>query len=199
MPSARLDELEDEVARRVAAERFDAEDIAAVSEEVRRALIELQASDQKEKEALRTQLKKLEAQGERLIELAADGTLAVEKLRQRLEYVTLQKGAISEKLSRTVERIQRGVDKAHAFVDLLEEPASLYRQLPDNVRRELLAAFFSRLDVQVADQTSPSPQNEPNSMGVYTSGKPSTASARRRTSPRKRRELPAFLRKALSD
>lgn len=126
MPSARLDELEDEVARRVAAERFDADDIASVREEVRRALVELQAADQEEKDALRTQLKKLEAQEERLIELAADGTIAVEKLRQRLEYVTLQKGAITEKLTRTVERIRHGVDKAFAFVDLLEDPDALY-------------------------------------------------------------------------
>lgn len=152
MPSARLDELEDEVARRVAAERFDGEDIASVREEVRRALVELQAADQEEKDALRKQLKKLEGQEERLIELAADGTIAVEKLRQRLEYVTLQKGAITEKLTRTVERIRHGVDKAFAFVDLLEDPAALYKQLPDNVRRELLTAFFTRLDVQVTDR-----------------------------------------------
>ncbi len=76
----------------------------------------------------------------------------LQKLRQRLEYVTLQKGAITERLTRTVERIQRGVDKAYAFVDLLEEPGALYKQLPDNVRRELLSAFFSRLDVRVTDR-----------------------------------------------
>jgi hypothetical protein len=128
------------------------DDVASVREEVRRALVELQAADQEEKDALRTQLNKLEAQEERLIELAADGTIAVEKLRQRLEYGTLQKGAITEKLTRTVERIPHGVDKAFAFVDLLEDPAALYRQLPDNVRRELLTAFFTRLDVQVTDR-----------------------------------------------
>jgi hypothetical protein len=152
MPSARLDELEDEVARQIAAERFDAKEIADVSQEVRRALIALQSADQEEKDALRKQLNKLEAQEERLIELAADGTLPVQKLRQRLEYVTLQKGAISEKVTRTVERIQDGADKAFAFVDLLEDPANLYRQVPDNIRRELLAAFFTRLDVQVTDR-----------------------------------------------
>ncbi|MGN6200157.1 hypothetical protein [Humibacter sp.] len=51
-----------------------------------------------------------------------------------------------------MERIQHGVDTVYAFVGLLEDPAALYRQLPDNGRGDLLAAFFSRLDVQVTDR-----------------------------------------------
>ena len=151
MSSVRLDDIEAAVARVVAAERFDAEDLTAIRGEVRRALEELQASDQEEKDALRKELRKLEAQEERLIDLAADGTLNVEKLRQRLQDVTLRKGAIAEKLAKTAERIQQGVDKAFAYVDLLEEPGRLYQSVPDSVRRDLLGAFFKRLLVRVTD------------------------------------------------
>ncbi|MGF3057584.1 hypothetical protein [Microbacterium sp. YY-01] len=46
----------------------------------------------------------------------------------------------------------QGVEKAYAFVDLLEDHGSLYKQLPSNVRRDLPTAFFSRLDVHVTDR-----------------------------------------------
>ncbi len=139
------------VTRVVAAERFDAEELADVKNELRRALEALQASDQEEKDALRNELRKLEQQEERLIDLAADGTLNVDKLRQRLQDVTMRKGAIAERLAKTAERIQHGVDKAFAYADLLDEPGRLYQTVPDSVRRDLLSAFFTRLLVRITD------------------------------------------------
>ena len=153
MSTVRLDDVEAAVARVVAAERFNPEDLQAIRDEVHSALAALQASDQEEKESLRKELRKLEAQEERLIDLAADGTLNVEKLRQRLQDVTLRKGAIAEKLAKTAERIQHGVEKAFAYVDLLEEPGQLYQSVLDSVRRDLLGAFFKRLLVRVSDGT----------------------------------------------
>ena len=151
MSSVRLDDIEAAVAQVAAAERFDIHDLTAVREELRRALEALQASDQEEKESLRKELRKLEAQEERLIDLAADGTLKVDKLRQRLQDVTLRKGAIAERLAKTAERIQQGVDKAFAYADLLEEPGRLYQSVPDSVRRDLLSAFFKCLLVRVTE------------------------------------------------
>lgn len=193
MSTVRLDDVESELSRVVAAERFDAEDLAAIGDEVRRALAELQAADQDEKEALRKQLRKLEAQKERLIDLAADGTLAVDKLRQRLETVTLQKGLVSEKLMTTVERIQRGVEKAFAYVDLLDDPGALYQRLRDNVRRDLLAAFFKRLFVRVTDGDLDiaTEQTEVNAALHESQAHHHLASARPRL-PAKRREPPAI-------
>src|SRR5690606_38896238 len=85
------------------------------------------------------------------IDLAADGSLNVNKLRQRLQDVTMRKGAIAERLAKTAERIQHGADKAFAYADLLEEPGRLYQTVPDSVRRDLLGAFFKRLLVRVSD------------------------------------------------
>ncbi len=151
MSTVRLDDVEAAVARVAAAERFDLDDLAAVKTELRRALEALHASDQEEKDALRKELRKLEEQEERLIDLAADGSLQVDKLRQRLQDVTMRKGAIAEQLAKTAERIQHGVDKAFAYAELLEEPGRLYQTVPDSVRRDLLGAFFKRLLVRIND------------------------------------------------
>ncbi|WP_185715066.1 recombinase family protein, partial [Gulosibacter macacae] len=151
MRTIRLDDVEDAVARAVASERFRSNELATLQQEVREALHALQAADEEEKNALRSELQKLEAQEERLIDLAADGTLNSAKLRERLEAVTMQKGAVAEKLTRTRERLQHGADKVFAYVDLLDDPAELYRSVSDTTRRDLLGAFFSRLYVYIED------------------------------------------------
>ena len=120
MPSVRLDAVEDAVARAVAAEEFRTEELVEIRDQVRHALEEMQSHEQEEKDALRIQLANLEAQEDRLIDLAADGKLHSSKLRERLEAVTMQKGAVAEKLARTGSRIQRGVDRVYASVDLLD-------------------------------------------------------------------------------
>ncbi|QCP07833.1 hypothetical protein FDF08_07380 [Micrococcus luteus] len=63
----------------------------------------------------------------------------------------MQKGAVAEKLARTGARIQRGVDRVYASVDLLEKPRELYESLPDSARRNLLGAFFSKIQVRVTE------------------------------------------------
>lgn len=63
----------------------------------------------------------------------------------------MQKGAVAEKLARTGARIQRGVERVYASVDLLEKPRELYEGLPDSARRSLLGAFFKRLNVLVTE------------------------------------------------
>jgi len=151
MPSVRLDDVEEAVARAVAAEEFHTEELIEIRDQVRHALEEMQSHEQEEKDALRTQLAKLEAQEDRLIDLAADGKLPSSKLRERLEAVTLQKGAVAEKLARTGARIQRGVDRVYASVDLLEKPRELYESLPDSARRNLLGAFFTKLNVLITE------------------------------------------------
>ncbi|WP_341210606.1 recombinase family protein [uncultured Microbacterium sp.] len=151
MPSVRLDDAEEAVARAVAAEEFHTEELIEIRDQVRHALEEMQSHEQEEKDALRVQLAKLEAQEDRLIDLAADGKLPSSKLRERLEAVTMQKGAVAEKLARTGARIQRGVDRVYASVDLLEKPRELYESLPDSARRNLLGAFFKKLNVLVTE------------------------------------------------
>ena len=47
--------------------------------------------------------------------------------------------------------VQRGVDRVYASVDLLEKPRELYESLPDSARRNLLGAFFKKLNVLITE------------------------------------------------
>ena len=118
--SIRMDDLEAAVARTVALERFSAESRDLMRAGVEKALYEFRAADREVKKTLRAELVKLEAQEDRLIELAADGALATGKLRERLEQVAMKKGVLKEKLAHTEERLHYGAELVLAYIDMLE-------------------------------------------------------------------------------
>ena len=150
-PWLRVEQIEGEVMPVVAAERLAPDAIDGMRASVTDAINNLLASDRDTKAQLTKQLRKLEAQEERLIELAATGTLPIAKIRERIETTTLQTEAIREKLDVTLDRLQYGADTALAYIDLLGEPGDLYQRASDTVRRDLLTAYFSKLIVRVED------------------------------------------------
>lgn len=81
----------------------------------------------------------------------ADGAIASTKVRDKIADLNIQRGAIEEKLSQTIERLRYGAEKLLAYVDLLEQPGKLYEHAPDTVRRELLMALFAKLFVETVD------------------------------------------------
>ncbi|MEX8032570.1 hypothetical protein AB6V29_06020 [Microbacterium sp. 20-116] len=99
------------------------------------------------KSALASEQRKLEDQEERLIELVADGAVATLNLREKLNQIALQKGAVAEKLERTLASLDAGVKRAHAQLDLPQDPAHLYRMSPGNVRRDVLCGLFRKLTI----------------------------------------------------
>jgi site-specific DNA recombinase len=148
-PAIRVEQIEAHLARVVTAERIALEAVEDLKSLVAESIDDLLAADRDAKAQLRKQLHKLEAQEERLIEIAADGTLPLAKIRSKIEQTMLQKEAVKEKLDVTTERLKYGAEKAIAYLDLLSDPGELYRNAPESVRRELLSAFFSRLIVYV--------------------------------------------------
>ena len=150
-PWLRVEQVEAEITPVVADERLDPATIDGIREDLQAAISNLLASDRDAKAQLTKQLRKLEAQEERLIELAATGTLPIAKIRERIERTTLQTEAIKEQLEVTVDRLQYGTDTALAYIDLLREPGNLYQRASDTVRRDLLTAYFSRLILRVED------------------------------------------------
>ena len=76
----------------------NAEAIDGIREAVTKSIANILAEDRDVKAQLTKQLNKLEAQEERLIELAATGSLPIAKSRERIEKATLQKEAIKEKI-----------------------------------------------------------------------------------------------------
>lgn len=132
--SIRMDDLEAAVARAVAVERFTHDALDAIRSEVTKTVDEFHASDREVKKSLRAELVKLEAQEDRLIELAADGSLATSKLRERHEQVSMKKGVLQEKLAHTEERLHYGAELVLAYVDMLANPIELYNRVPDHPR-----------------------------------------------------------------
>lgn len=143
----RVELLEDEVAKTMAAERLDAKTIDDLTALIAESVDALLAAENETKAGLTRKLKQLEAQEERLIDLATNGTFSIPKLRAKLEETTLQKGLVQEKLARTTDRLRYGAETALTYLQLLRNPGELYRNAPDNVRRDLIEAFFHRLRV----------------------------------------------------
>ncbi|SIS11645.1 Recombinase zinc beta ribbon domain-containing protein, partial [Microbacterium sp. RURRCA19A] len=155
LPSLRMEEIEMAVAAEVVREGLTPGDIAVMRVQLQETADEMQAQDQRVKEALRSELRKLEGQEERLIELAADGAVSTPKLREKLNDITLKKRVIAEKLTHTIERLTAGAERAAAQLDLLERPGPLYRNAEGNVRRDLISGLFERFVVTVDEDGSP--------------------------------------------
>jgi site-specific DNA recombinase len=141
----RMDDVEAVLLQRVALEKLTEEEVTTLRTALDETLRDSQIAQVQAQKALRAELKKLEAQEERLIDLAAEGTMAPDKIREKLNRVTLKKKATLEKLGHTETRLEHGGDVVRAYLDLLADPAKFYRNTHNNVRRQILAALFSQL------------------------------------------------------
>ena len=103
---------------------------------------------------LTKQLTKLEAREERLIDLAADGALTRAKIQQRSNAIHLDRARIQAQLANTGAQLALGAQRLRESLDLVADPARLYRHAPDDTRRQLNQTFYQRLylndDNQVA-------------------------------------------------
>ena len=77
------------------------------------------------KKSVGAEFKKLDAQEDRLIVLAGDGGMAIDRLRERLEQASLKKGVIEEKPAQTQEQLNYGNSLVPASVDILANPCSV--------------------------------------------------------------------------
>lgn len=151
LPWLRVEQIEGEVLPVVAGEALSPGAIEDIRDAVSKSIANILAQDRDVKAQLTKQLRKLEAQEGRLIELAATGSLPIAKIRERIEKTTLQKEAVLEQLEVTVDRLQYGTDTALAYIDLLGDPGELYKRASDAVRRDLLTAYFDSMTVRVED------------------------------------------------
>lgn len=143
----RCRKVERAVRSRVDQERLSAATIAELRFEIQQSTAardEAQASVQRD---LKRQLRRLEGQEDRIVELVADGDLPVEKLKARLRAVGLQRAHLQERLAQTDEELQNGFDSIEVYLDMLSEPGALFGQAEDVVRRQLAEAFFSAIFV----------------------------------------------------
>ena len=152
MPGIRVEELEVAVAQEVAAERIGSEVVDQIGKGIDATIADLQATERESRRALRTQLAKLAEQEVRLVDAIAEGDLPVPQLRERVQQIMLQKGAIEERLARTEDSLRFGAERAQAALELVRDPGALYDALPENSRRELLQSLFTSLRAKVTKE-----------------------------------------------
>jgi site-specific DNA recombinase len=151
LPLLAVPEVERAVANEVRRLDLPADFATEARNQVHRDLEHHQASEREVSKRLVQELKKLDAQEERLIDLASDGTLATPKLKQRLQQVKTQQAVVRQRLEQTDEQLQHGADVILSYVDLLSNPGNFYDNTNDVARRKLLTAFFSRLTIDDDD------------------------------------------------
>ncbi len=66
-------------------------------------------------------------------------------MRERLAKLQVQRNALTKRLAATEDIIQQESDMVLSYLDLLEKPGAFYAAADDNVKRKLLAAYFSQI------------------------------------------------------
>lgn len=94
---------------------------------------------------VRKELAALDGKEERLLDLAADGTLTTGKVQDRLRNLQVQRATLTQRLSTTAEVIQQESDTLLRYLDLLERPGAFYAAASDTVKRRLLRAYFAQI------------------------------------------------------
>ena len=89
------------------------------------------------KRQLDSQLAALEGQEENLLDLAAGGSVATDKIRLRLNKITQERERLVHQRDAVALDLTAGATYLEAQLSLLEEPFDLYRDASDEVRRRL--------------------------------------------------------------
>jgi hypothetical protein len=119
----------------------------AVREKITAVLADEQQTTRTLRRNLTQELRRLEVREERLLDLAADATLPQPKIRMRLNQLALDRERVSRELAQVEEQLADAAELLQIAVDLLNDPARLYRQADDANPRLLLQTFFERLYV----------------------------------------------------
>ncbi|MGC4105388.1 MAG: hypothetical protein QM753_03390 [Thermomicrobiales bacterium] len=94
---------------------------------------------------VKKELAALDGKEERLLDLAADGTLTTGKVQDRLRNLQVQRATLTQRLSTTAEVIQQESDTLLRYLDLLERTGAFYAAASDTVKRRLLRAYFAQI------------------------------------------------------
>lgn len=145
LPYLPTGEIEKAVVREFTSLHFSPSQLEIARHHVMRALDHLLATQKEQQSRLRKELKKLEIQEERLLDLAADGSLPTDKLRTTLRDLHVKKRRLNASLDTTDEHLHDRTTMVLSYLDLMQRPDALFTSADGPVRRKLLAAFFTHI------------------------------------------------------
>jgi site-specific DNA recombinase len=104
------------------------------------------------RESLGKQLAELDVQEDRFLDLIGDPEWPQEKIKARLQAVRQSKQRIAHQLENTIDDLEPGRAVLLSALDLLDRPRDLYDTAPDEARKRLNKAIFTRLYLDSTDR-----------------------------------------------
>lgn len=137
--------VEDALLRAVDRLQLTPDAIAAMREQVTSHLDQRLNAEREAHARVKKELAALDGKEERLLDLAADGSLTTSKVQDRLRQLQVQRAALTHRLSTTADVIEQESDMLLRYLDLLEKPGAFYATAGDTVKRRLLRAYFAQI------------------------------------------------------
>ncbi|MET9216236.1 MULTISPECIES: hypothetical protein [unclassified Nocardia] len=156
LPHLRAELVEEAIIDHYATLQLPADFAAELRTLMKETLHDEQASTREHHANLSRRLQAIDERESRLVDLAADGTLPQAKIRARLHELRIERERAEASLGSVSDQLAVGAAVLKDALHLLEDPQTLYRLAPDNVRRHLNQAFYDRFyldDLEVADDT----------------------------------------------
>jgi site-specific DNA recombinase len=126
---------------------FDTELADRLRTAMRGALDEREQASRLLARQLKAELDRLDKQEENLIDLAAEGGMAVAKVRKRLGEIQRKRDLAAERMGSQVEQLEDGVRLIEGALQLLHNPSDMYLRMPPEGRRKMNEAVFEKLYV----------------------------------------------------
>lgn len=162
LPHLPVELVEKAILKEVQSLQLNQDEIESMRELVK---VELERHLNAEREAharIKKELAGIDSKEDRLLDLAGDGSLTTEKVRERLSKLQVQRKTLSHRLTGTEDYIRQESDMLLSYLDLLERPGSFYVAADDDVKRKFLAAYFSQIWLEddghtIVPDTQPQP------------------------------------------
>ncbi len=154
LPYLRVEHVEEAVAEEYSRLDLGANFAKQVEGSVTDTLKDEQATSRLVRDSYATELQRLQAAEERLIDLAADGSLPMAKIRTRITQNQQAQVRLRDELVTADDRIEAGARALRHALKLLDRPERLYRRCDDHARRLLTQTFYERLWIDDGDVVS---------------------------------------------
>ncbi|WP_172900533.1 recombinase family protein [Mycobacterium ulcerans] len=159
LPHLRVELIEKAIAEHYTTLRLPDDFIQDVRRLLADTVSDSQANTRELHASMTRRLKQIDVRESRLIDLAADGEMPRDKIRAKLNALKMERANIEASLASTSEELPIGASALRDALHLVEDPQSLYANVPNEVRRHLNQTFYERFyidDTEVAnDQRTP--------------------------------------------
>jgi DNA invertase Pin-like site-specific DNA recombinase len=131
--------------------RFTPEFVGFVRDSIHETLSDQDSAQLLLKDQIEKQLATLKNREANLIDLAADGTLERDQIRERMNAIAVERSKLSAQLETITEDLGDAVEFIEANLQLLENPYELYLRADDELRRRLNQAVYKHVFISAEE------------------------------------------------